>query len=173
MPKSQSPGQPLPATGLAVDGLAGHVKTAGSKRQNVADIVQLVSAARRPVFSVLTVTGNGRRWPSALNGRFFKKSDMPAFLTVSARQLNDLTNQVQAYDGLLRDIRPELDALSAQKVEQIMREVSTHSHLKTAPVGGPQTECQRVNSFQALDCQHLHLRLGQYPIRSELLGVPP
>lgn len=54
---------------------------------------------------------------------------MSAFLTVGARQLNDLTNQVQAYDGLLRDIRPELDALTAQKVEQIMKEVSTLSSL--------------------------------------------
>lgn len=53
---------------------------------------------------------------------------MSAFLTVGARQLNDLTNQVQAYEGLLRDIRPELDALSAQKVEQVLKEVSAHSH---------------------------------------------
>lgn len=123
----------MPATGLAVDGLAGHVKTAGSKRQNVAGITQPVTAARRQAFSVRTATGNVKRWPSALNGRF-KKSDMSAFLTVGARQLNDLTNQVHAYDGLLRDIRPELDALSAQKVEQILREVSTHSRLKTAPL---------------------------------------
>lgn len=55
---------------------------------------------------------------------------MLAFLTVGTRQLNDLTNQVQAYDGLLRDIRPDLDALSLQKVEQVLKEVSTHPHLK-------------------------------------------
>lgn len=55
---------------------------------------------------------------------------MLAFLMVGTRQLNDLTNQVQAYDGLLRDILPDLDALSLQKVEQVLREVSTHPHLK-------------------------------------------
>lgn len=49
---------------------------------------------------------------------------MSAFLTVGTRQLNDLTNQVQVYNGLLRDILPELDNLSAQKVEQVLNEVS-------------------------------------------------
>ena len=49
---------------------------------------------------------------------------MSAFLTVGTRQLNDLTNQVQVYNGLLRDILPELDTLSAQKVEQVLNEVS-------------------------------------------------
>lgn len=49
---------------------------------------------------------------------------MSAFLTVGTRQLNDLTNQVQIYNGLLRDILPELDNLSAQKVEQVLNEVS-------------------------------------------------
>lgn len=38
--------------------------------------------------------------------------------------MNDLTNQVQAYDGLLRDICPELDDLLAQKVEQVLSEVN-------------------------------------------------
>ena len=53
---------------------------------------------------------------------------MSAFLTVGTRQLNDLTNQVQIYNGLLRDILPELDAPSAQKVEQALNEVSSPPH---------------------------------------------
>lgn len=59
---------------------------------------------------------------------------MSAFLIVGFMQLDDLTNQVQAYNGLLCDIRPELDALSAQKVEQVLKqvlkEIGTHFHLK-------------------------------------------
>lgn len=53
---------------------------------------------------------------------------MSAFLTVGIRQLNDLTNQVQVYDGLLRDILPELDVISARKVEQALNEVSNPLH---------------------------------------------
>lgn len=54
---------------------------------------------------------------------------MSAFLTVGTRQLNDLTNQVQLYHGLLRAILPELDVLSAQKVEQALNEVSSPTPL--------------------------------------------
>ena len=59
-----------------------------------------------------------------MRSRDIIQSVMSAFLTVGTRQLNDLTNQVQIYNGLLRDILPELDNLSAQKVEQVLNEVS-------------------------------------------------
>ncbi|GFF42916.1 hypothetical protein IFM58399_06773 [Aspergillus lentulus] len=39
-----------------------------------------------------------------------------------AKQLSELTNQVQVYEALLRDIYPKLDPQSAQYVEQILNE---------------------------------------------------
>jgi Tfp pilus assembly protein PilN len=47
------------------------------------------------------------------------------FLTVGYRQLSELTNQVQVYEALLRDIYPKLEPQSAQYVEQILNEVRT------------------------------------------------
>jgi hypothetical protein len=46
-------------------------------------------------------------------------------LTVGYRQLSELTNQVQVYEALLRDIYPKLEPQSAQYVEQILNEVRT------------------------------------------------
>lgn len=43
---------------------------------------------------------------------------------MSYRQLSELTNQVQFYEALLRDIYPKLEPQSAQYVEQILKEVS-------------------------------------------------
>jgi hypothetical protein len=42
-----------------------------------------------------------------------------------AKQLSELTNQVQVYEALLRDIYPKLEPQSAQYVEQILNEVRT------------------------------------------------
>lgn len=72
---------------------------------------------------------------------------------MGTRQLNDLANQIQAYDGLVRDIRPKLDALSAQRVERVLKEVSTHFHLKL-PFHPLETcnrktnVCEQFSSFQ-------------------------
>jgi hypothetical protein len=46
-------------------------------------------------------------------------------LTVDYRQLSELTNQVQVYEALLRDIYPKLEPQSAQYVEQVLNEVRT------------------------------------------------
>lgn len=55
---------------------------------------------------------------------FFVLRRSRRFLTVSYRQLSELTNQVQFYEALLRDIYPKLEPQSAQYVEQILKEVS-------------------------------------------------
>jgi hypothetical protein len=55
----------------------------------------------------------------------FVTHDSKKILTVCDRQLSELTNQVQVYEALLRDIYPKLEPQSAQYVEQVLNEVRT------------------------------------------------
>lgn len=81
----------------------------------------LVSDARNLVFSAHTVIGSERKWPSASCDKF---SGLSGFLTVCIRHLNDLTNQVQVYEALLKELCSKLDSHDAEYVEQVIEKVS-------------------------------------------------
>ncbi|RAL13747.1 putative C6 transcription factor [Aspergillus homomorphus CBS 101889] len=79
-----------------------------------------------------------------------------------AKQLNDLTSQVKAYEDLLRGLSPKLDSESAKQVEQVLTEQSVDEDLSsqfqvatptTAPVmhGDSGTSLTSAFSRNALD----------------------
>jgi hypothetical protein len=93
-----------------------------SKKPSVAAIAQPVKDARSRESVARMATGSERRWQSAF---FVVLFVLRRSLTVGYRQLSELTNQVQVYEALLRDIYPKLEPQSAQYVEQILNEVRT------------------------------------------------
>ncbi|KAJ5972552.1 uncharacterized protein N7479_002470 [Penicillium vulpinum] len=48
------------------------------------------------------------------------------------KQLNDLTTRVEIFDALIRDIYPKLDVLSAEQVDQTLRELNARTPLTQA-----------------------------------------
>lgn len=93
-----------------------------SKKPNVAATARPVKDARSRESVARMATASERRWQSAF---FVVLFVLRSFLTVGYRQLSELTNQVQVYEALLRDIYPKLEPQSAQYVEQILNEVRT------------------------------------------------
>lgn len=90
---------------------------------------------------------------------------------MDTRQLNNLTSQVQVYGDLLRDIQPELDALSAQKVEQ---QVSMSSCLRAIPMELYSKKTDMIISSLVLKRQRLHSRPESHHLAlSVLLWLPP